>query len=114
MKIINIGSLSNEVYNSPVLEKKNMNEGYAVQIHCSSSSSPDISIYESLGNDEGLEPSTNDLRFWVEVTTSPGVADSTSAFVINREEFRGKYIFAKIDVSGGNSIDDTYLIFNQS
>jgi hypothetical protein len=95
-----------------VFEVENFDDGYGLQISCDASNTPSISVYESLGKyvaGEGMTmPSTSEAQYWAEVASS-GVASATEAFVLNRDQFRGKFVYASI---GNVSMTNAVVLFN--
>jgi len=95
-----------------VFEVQNFDDGYCLQVSCDASDTPSISVYESNGKyvqGEGYSaPSTSEPQYWAEVASS-GVASATEAFVLNRDQFRGKFVYASI---GNVSMTNAVVLFN--
>ena len=101
-----------------VFEKIGKYEGYNISLSTTAAAGTiNISVYESNGgdaqaNDGDEKPLATDAQYWVQVATS-GTASATEGFALNREKFRGKFVYMDIGISAG-SLDDVIVHFNQN
>jgi len=110
MKAQTLGNLAG-AQSTQVFEVDNFNDGYALQVSCDASDTPSISVYESLGkyvDGQYSAPQTTDSQYWAPVASS-GVASAAESFILNRDQFRGKYVYASI---GNVSMTNAVVLFN--
>lgn len=95
-----IGTISTTTWSSEVFPTDNAYDGYCVMVG-GTNVTPTVNahVYESLGGVANEDPQNSNAFEWAEVGT--GTATATEAFILNRESFRGSYIYVKVDASAG-------------
>lgn len=106
-----LGNINNDAVRTPLLSYGSKNTGFSVQVSGRNLTGT-ITAYllTSLGGNTSDIPSIDDLDDW-SVLDSLQMQDGSSFF--SQGDFWGKYLYVLVDGSGGGTLDNVVVYYNQ-